>query len=203
MRRAPPRAAALAHQLTTPLSTRLLCCLVAVVAPSGLCLLTHTTSQHTTTTKRKQVEKQKAQLVRLAGAERLLEIRLTSATGEVHAFELHDDWDLLPDKIGKVARDVCTERPAGESLAETLANGAFEGEDIPLYCFEIKRKNHLLQRIFKPNTQVCFSFCSLCFCCAAGCLFARVSAPSSFCTRPCVFTQTSIRRSRCRRTRRT
>ena len=101
------------------------------------------------------MEKQKAQLVRLAGAGRTFEIRLTvPETGAVDAFELHDDWQLAPDAVGKVARDVHTERPAGESLAETLANGAFEGEDLPLYCFEIKRKNHLLQRIFHPNTQI-------------------------------------------------
>lgn len=49
---------------------------------------------------------------------------------------------------------VHTLKAPGETRADVALNGAFEGEDVPLFTFELKRKGHFVERLLNPNTAI-------------------------------------------------
>lgn len=101
------------------------------------------------------VEKQVVRLVKLPGAQFQLHVLVPGPVDvELHSLQLDADWDILPKEVTQISRQVFTLKAPGESRADVALNGEFYGEDIPLYAFELKRKSHLLERLFNPNTAL-------------------------------------------------
>lgn len=100
------------------------------------------------------VELQTAQLVKLRGRGRfsLVVTTLGRPEGPVQeVVRLDAGWELRPSAPDQICREVCTSKPPGESLAAVAAHGEWEGEDLPLYLFELRRrKSPPWRRLLRP-----------------------------------------------------
>ncbi|KAI8472219.1 MAG: hypothetical protein J3K34DRAFT_415027 [Monoraphidium minutum] len=99
------------------------------------------------------VEKQTVKLVQLPG-KRQFQLHVTLPSGEVQALQLDEEWELMPADVEQIGAMVHTQKQEGESNVDVALNGEFEGEDLPLFDIEMKKKSHFLERLLSPNTSL-------------------------------------------------